>query len=157
MAAVFVCTIGPGMETWAKRVSGEEPVFGYIADTVASLAAENLSNALHDRIGAAAAARGWKATNRYSPGYCDWPVSDQHLVFSLLPDGFCGITLTDSALMIPVKSVSGIIGVGPGVRRLEYSCDRCGMKDCTYRSVRSRRSTVGSRRKGVITPKGNAT
>ena len=76
---------------------------------------------------------GWSLTNRYSPGYCDWPVSDQHNLFSLLPAGFCGITLTSSALMVPVKSLSGVIGVGSGVKRGAYQCSICDLKDCYRR------------------------
>jgi hypothetical protein len=39
-------------------------------------------------------------------------VAEQHKLFSLLPPGICGITLSDSALMHPIKSVSGITGIG---------------------------------------------
>ncbi|MCK7538940.1 MAG: hypothetical protein MZV63_52410 [Marinilabiliales bacterium] len=46
-------------------------------------------------------------TNRFSPGYCGWDVAEQHKLFSFFKDNFCGITLTESALMNPVKSVSG--------------------------------------------------
>lgn len=70
--------------------------------------------------------RGWKHTNRYSPGYCGWHVSEQQKLFSLFPVASpCGIQLTDSSLMIPIKSVSGIIGVGSHVRKLEYTCGLC--------------------------------
>jgi hypothetical protein len=77
---------------------------------------------------------GWSSTNRYSPGYCDWHVAEQHSLFSLLPEGFCGITLTPSALMVPIKSISGIIGLGPDVQRGEYQCSICELKDCFRRS-----------------------
>ena len=76
---------------------------------------------------------GKKITNRFSPGYCGWNVSEQHKLFSLLPGNFCGIRLTESALMDPVKSVSGIIGIGPDVRRMPYTCSLCDMKNCIYR------------------------
>ena len=52
------------------------------------------------------------STNRYSPGYCGWHVSEQHKFFAFLPQNYCGIELSDSALMKPVKSVSAIIGIG---------------------------------------------
>jgi len=72
-------------------------------------------------------------SNRYSPGYCGWPVSDQHILFSLFPEGFCGIELNGSALMTPLKSVSGVIGIGPALRREEYDCGICDMQDCVRR------------------------
>jgi hypothetical protein len=134
--AVFVCTIGPALEAEAAALmrSGD-PALGFVVDCVASAYAERTAAVLHDRIAARSAREGGGVTNRYSPGYCTWPVAEQHLLFSLLPPGFCGITLTESALMLPVKSVSGIIGVGSGVRRNPYRCDRCGVADCTHRSI----------------------
>ena len=136
-AAIFVCTIGPAMETWSKQLmKAGDPSTSYFVDTVASVTAEATANLLHDHIGNKMRTLGMNFTNRYSPGYCNWSVSEQHLLFSLLPQNFCGIMLTDSALMIPIKSVSGIIGVGKDVRWQNYLCDSCGVKDCTYRSKR---------------------
>ncbi len=140
-AALFVTTIGPSMEEWSRQLlKGDEPALGYIADVAASTAAETVTNLLHDHIGEKMRSLGLNITNRYSPGYCNWSVSEQHLLFSLLPENFCGVTLSESALMHPIKSVSGIIGIGPDVKWKDYICDRCGVKDCTYRATRRRES-----------------
>lgn len=136
-AALFICTIGPAMETWAKKLSSEgDAALSYIVDTVASVTEEQAVDVLHDHIATHMKMKGLKITNRYSPGYCNWSVSEQHLLFSFFPPDFCGITLTESALMVPIKSVSGIIGIGAAVKRVDYTCDKCGVKDCTYRSIR---------------------
>jgi hypothetical protein len=74
-----------------------------------------------------------KITNRYSPGYCGWDVSDQHKLFSLLPNNFCGIKLTENALMIPIKSVSAVIGIGKNVERKDYQCSICEIEFCYKR------------------------
>lgn len=134
---LFVTTIGSEMEKWSKQllINGD-PVMGYLVDMIASLTVESVTDYLHDYIGELMHKKGLKITNRYSPGYCNWAVSEQHLLFSLLPPNFCGITLTESALMIPIKSISGIIGVGHQVKRKEYICEKCGVKDCTYRAKR---------------------
>jgi hypothetical protein len=66
-------------------------------------------------------------------------VAEQHALFALLPPQFCGISLGESALMHPVKSVSGIIGVGPEVKYSDYLCDVCNVSDCTYRRYHERR------------------
>lgn len=136
-AAVFACTIGPGLEQWARQVMhGGDPALGYIGDTVASAVAEAVADRLHDHIGREMARNGWHITNRYSPGYCNWSVVEQHRLFALLPAHFCDITLGESALMQPMKSVSGIVGVGPEVKYADYLCDVCGVRDCTSRSLR---------------------
>jgi hypothetical protein len=74
-------------------------------------------------------------TNRFSPGYCGWNVKDQFTLFSFFPEKFCGIELTDSALMVPVKSVSGIIGLGENVQKKAYPCDVCTMQNCYRRGI----------------------
>jgi len=68
---------------------------------------------------------GLKITNRYSPGYCGWVTSEQHKLFALLPKDICSIRLTESSLMLPIKSVSGFIGIGPNVRFNPYTCQLC--------------------------------
>jgi hypothetical protein len=45
----------------------------------------------------------------------------------------CGVRLTDSSLMVPIKSVSGIIGIGEKVRKLDYTCGLCDFKQCYKR------------------------
>jgi len=136
-AALFLCTIGSGMEMWSKQLlSDGNPTMSYFVDTVASVTVESVTNLLHERIGQKMNEHGLKITNRYSPGYCNWSVAEQQLLFSLLPENFCSVTLTESSLMLPIKSTSGIIGIGEAVEWKEYLCDKCGMKDCTYRAKR---------------------
>jgi hypothetical protein len=135
-AALFISTIGPAMETWAKKLSAEGDVaLSYLVDTVASVTEEQAVDVLHNHIEKHMNMQGFKITNRYSPGYCNWSVSEQHLLFSFFPVNFCGITLTESALMVPIKSVSGIIGIGRDVQRMDYICDKCSIQDCTYRMI----------------------
>jgi hypothetical protein len=134
-AAVFLCTIGPGPERRVRELldSGEGSE-AFIMDAVASLMAENAAETVHAAVIARAAAAGQGATERYSPGYCGWPVSDQGSLLSLLPSGACGVSLSESSLMRPLKSVSGVIGTGPGLERRGYRCAVCGRKDCPYRN-----------------------
>ncbi len=134
-AAVFTCTIGSTMENWAKEMYKRgDFTTAYIIDTIASVTVECAVDLLHHFIANQMLLREMKVTNRYSPGYCNWDVSEQHKLFSFLPKNFCGIVLTESALMLPVKSVSGIIGVGKDVKYTKYNCDRCGIKKCTFRA-----------------------
>lgn len=133
-AAVFLCTIGPLMELWVKQIALEAyPVKSYLADIIASTAVENAANLLHHHIKLEMKNLSLNCTNRYSPGYCNWSVQEQQKLFSFFPKNFCGVQLTDSSLMIPIKSISGIIGIGSGVKYTEYICDKCGVKDCSHR------------------------
>jgi len=136
--AVFVCTAGEGISEWSKRVLSADPLNGLIADILGSVVVEAAMEAIHQKLSDEATQAGLKNTNRYSPGYCGWHVSEQHKLFSLLPKDICDIRLTDTSLMLPIKSVSGFIGIGPNVRFNPYTCDLCEATHCVYRFKKSR-------------------
>ncbi len=136
--AVFLSSIGPLMEQWSSQFMSEGDMMrGYIVDAIASDVVGRTSEWLERQIAGHVKPRGWKVTNAYSPGYCDWSVSDQHALFSFFPENFCGVTLTPSALMIPIKSLSGIMGLGPDVKRGAFQCSICDLKDCFRRREES--------------------
>ena len=107
-------------------------------DTMGSLVAEKSMDFIQSELEKQVLPEGMKITNRYSPGYCNWPVDDQKQLFSLLPANACDISLSASCLMVPIKSVSGIIGIGKNVRKSSYSCDICNNLTCIYRKVKSK-------------------
>ena len=133
-AALFICTAGPvvGEKSRDSMKSGDL-LKGYVYDVIGSEVVEAAADMMQEELKAEAAARGKKITNRFSPGYCGWDVAEQHKLFSFFKDNFCGITLTESALMNPVKSVSGLIGIGEHVRYSPYQCHLCDDKNCIYR------------------------
>jgi len=134
----FVATAGPGPEKMAKTLMEEAQYLeAYITDLIASTLAEATAQYVHDHIKETWAAKGLKISNRYSPGYCGWKVDEQQKLFSLFPEGSCGITLSSSSLMSPIKSVSAFVGVGPDVSFRDYTCELCSMKDCTFRKTRT--------------------
>jgi hypothetical protein len=134
-AALFICTAGPGVGEMSRRLMKEGDLLkGYVYDVVGSEVAENAADRMQEELKNEAAARGKKMTNRFSPGYCGWDVAEQHKLFSFFRENFCGITLTESALMNPVKSVSGIIGLGTKVKYSPYQCHVCEDKNCIYRN-----------------------
>jgi len=133
MIAVFVCTAGEGISQWSKQRIPDDPLKGFIADIVGSVVVESAIDVIQRKLNSEMKGKGLKITNRYSPGYCGWPTAEQFKLFHLLPDKICGIQLTDSALMLPIKSVSGFIGIGAYVRFYPYTCQLCDMSHCVYR------------------------
>jgi hypothetical protein len=136
--AVFLSTAGKEIGTRTRKAMAEgDPLTGYIYDIIGSIvvdaAADRMQSILEEKVISA----GKKITNRYSPGYCGWDVSEQHKLFRLVHDNFCGIRLTDSALMDPEKSISGIIGIGESVRYNGHTCSLCDMKECAFREVKT--------------------
>jgi hypothetical protein len=141
--AIFLCTAGEEIGIRSRIAMQERDMLrGYVFDVIGSEAVEAAADLMQTDLEKAANSIGLKITNRYSPGYCDWNVAEQHKLFKLLPDNFCGINLTDSALMDPEKSVSGLIGIGENVKFNPYTCGMCDMKDCIYRKTKDKSKKI---------------
>ncbi|MGB2868089.1 MAG: vitamin B12 dependent-methionine synthase activation domain-containing protein [Bacteroidota bacterium] len=138
--AVFVCTAGEAVAEKSKQCITEGDLLtGYVVDSFGSLVVETamdrLQNILQDQL----IAGGLKMTNRYSPGYCGWDVAEQKKVFGLLPEHCCGVELSSSCMMNPIKSVSGIIGIGRSVKFRPYACEICNATSCVYKHLHLKR------------------
>jgi len=133
--AFFACTAGKGIDELSRRLMGQgELIEGYMVDTIGTIIVETAMDKIQQSLAAEMKEKQLKTTNRYSPGYCNWDVAEQHKLFQLFPEDFCGISLTEGALMNPVKSVSGIIGIGKEVRFNQYTCNFCDLVDCVHRN-----------------------
>lgn len=139
--AFFVATSGVEFERFQRDLEKEGDMLRvFIADSMGSVIAEKTADIMERWLQIYINAKGWKHTNRFSPGYCGWHVSQQQMLFSLLGvKEPCGVHLTDSSLMIPIKSVSGVIGLGPKVRKLEYTCGLCDYSKCYKRRLRTKK------------------
>ncbi|HBE42239.1 MAG TPA: hypothetical protein DDW27_13710 [Bacteroidales bacterium] len=136
--AVFLCTAGeePAIRSGRAMMEGDL-LKGYVYDIIGSELVGAAAELLQNELDRSVTVSGLKTTNQFNPGYCGWNVTEQHKLFRLIPDNFCGIRLTESALMDPVKSASGFIGIGKNVKRVPYTCSFCGMTDCFYRRGRT--------------------
>ena len=133
---LFAVTAGPGPENLARELMIQGAYLeGFIADLIGTAIVEWVADQVHQTIREQAAIRGLKVTNRYSPGYCSWDVKEQQKLFRLIPPESCGIKLTESSLMTPIKSVSGIIGIGSKVSFSPNSCSLCPMTTCSFRRI----------------------
>jgi hypothetical protein len=131
---LFIATAGKGIEQESHRfLHGNDPLMGYIYDVLGSLTVESALERFLNGMEENFLKTELKTTNPYSPGYCGWPVSDQQKLFALFGNNSCGIRLSESCLMDPIKSISGIIGIGKNVTKQPYSCAICDSKNCLYR------------------------
>jgi len=134
----FIITAGKGIEQWMQQCMQHQDTYSsYVIDVLGSEMVDLAGIQLQNLVERQKAIAGLSITDMYSPGYCNWPVSDQEVIFSLFPEGCCGITLTESLLMDPIKSISGIMGVGKKVgRNRENYCSHCNHNDCIYKNRR---------------------
>ncbi len=134
--AAFCVTVGSKISECSRQAMRDgDPVRAWALDAVGSWGAERMADLVHTRI----VARGNafvegdtrnvssltparhlaildeqdRVSVRYSPGYCGVELEAQRVLFLLVDAAAIGVSLTDSCLMQPEKSVSGLIGLGP--------------------------------------------
>jgi hypothetical protein len=135
-AIIFAMTIGDYLEQISAQLSQNNMVLqSTVLDAIGSGAVEKFAAIFQETVNEMAAARRMVASRRFSPGYCDWDVSQQTIIFDALGDDTAGVELTANMLMMPRKSISGIIGIGQPGRDIEkYNpCTTCGKRDCPGR------------------------
>ncbi len=110
--ALFIFTLGrPLSDKIQKLIQEKDYPLGFVLDIIASGSAERATIIQEKRFEKANTGRENKAL-LYSPGYCGWHVSAQKKIFEYLNPEQIGITLNNSFLMTPLKSVSGILVAG---------------------------------------------
>lgn len=141
--ALFLCTAGEQIGEVSRQLIAEKDFLkGYIYDVAGSEIVEAAADIMQKKLMEKMQLEGLLITNRFSPGYCGWNVSEQHKLFQLIPENFCGIRLTESALMVPIKSISGIIGIGRNVKFNPYTCSLCDFENCLYRKLKETRPAI---------------
>lgn len=135
--ALFAGTVGEPICARIRTLfaEGEAPL-GLLLDAVASEAAATLADELGETLVAGGDGAGL-AVLAYSPGYCGWPVTGQRELFARLAPTDAGISLSESALMAPVKSVSGVlVAAPPEAHRFRPGfdfCEACADRTCLDR------------------------
>lgn len=144
--AFFITTAGATLEQLTGEARRRNDLLQeYVYDIIGSEIAEAAASGLEDHLREEAIKEGKNISMRFSPGYCGWELTDQKKFFSFFPANFCGVSLTESCLMRPVKSVSGIIGIGTGSFRKTYRCNICNDQYCIYRSRNQSPESTGKK------------
>jgi len=134
--AVFLATIGKHLEETARRLADDGFVLrAAVLDAIGSDAVGRVADFVQARVKEIAENQGLVISPRFSPGYCDWDITQQQTLFRAVDGDSAGVRLTKGCLMVPRKSISGIIGIGPPHRGVErYNpCRTCHKRDCRGR------------------------
>lgn len=135
---VYAATAGREFEDYCRSLEAAGDIArAFFADIIGSAIAESTGELLYDEVVKLCGDMGMQMSNTYCPGNCGWDVMDQHALFKLLPPEPCGIELTESGLMVPVKSISGIIGAGREMKKSPSRCAICKRKNCHMRKYNS--------------------
>jgi len=140
---LFAFTLGARIGGEIKRLfASDDFALGSLLDAVASLAADQAGRVAEEWLERQSPEQKKNALTRallYSPGYCGWHISGQEKLFARLRPGKIGITLNESFLMNPLKSISGVLVAGPAVIH-QFSevypfCDHCKSPTCRERGM----------------------
>ena len=134
--AVFVATIGSRFEEMTYRLADEGSILqAAVLDAIGSDIIEKVADSVQDRIRELAGTQGFVISQRFSPGYCDWDIGQQKMVFRAVSKNSTVVRLNRQCLMLPRKSISGIIGIGLSDSGVEHynPCKTCNKSDCPGR------------------------
>ncbi len=111
---LFAATIGTEIDRLIKRYSTLSPAKALIFQAIGAERVEALCDLFCKEIKEDASLRGFDSKPRYSPGYGDLGIEIQKDFFGILDcPRRIGVSLSDSMLMTPSKSVTAIIGLKP--------------------------------------------
>lgn len=129
-AYILAATTGFDVQRLIERNSIISPLKGIVTDCVGSAAIEAFCDKINLSFENADFLR-----PRFSPGYGDLPIECQNNIANFLNTSKnIGLSLTDSLMMTPVKSVTAIIGIGKEKNRCTGpGCMKCSGTNCPYR------------------------
>lgn len=135
---IFAATVGLGIDRYIARTQRLSPLKALVAQALGAERIECLCNKFCADIKKEIQSENLFLTRRYSPGYGDLPLETQTEIFKLLDcNRQIGISLNESLLMTPSKSVTAIMGLKDSDDKSEscisQKCDTCNKTDCTYR------------------------
>ncbi len=132
---LFAATTGLALDRLTARYGRISPSKALLLQAIGAERIEALCDAFCDNIRLKALDAGLHTVPRFSPGYGDFPLQIQRDIFRVLDcSRKIGLTLNESLLMSPSKSVTAIIGLGPCSGSGPCTgCSHCGKTDCIYR------------------------
>ena len=124
-------TLGSRVDAAIRRLALGSVAEGAAAQAVAAALIESYC----DEVQAKFDTGGLAQRPRFSPGYGDWDLAEQRLIFPVLNCAkLIGLTLTDGCMMAPSKSVTAVIGLSDDVQCVWNKCMTCGNINCPYRA-----------------------
>jgi len=132
---LFAATVGLGIDRLIKRCGTESMADAMFLQAIGTERIETLCREFCDDLKREEAAEQRYLRPRYSPGYGDVPLTLQHDVFRVLDcSRQIGISLSDSLLMTPSKSVTAIVGIGKKQCTPHGElCSYCDLEGCPFR------------------------
>lgn len=131
-AMFALATLGEALDEELRKTGSLLDTF--VLDAVASELAEIVADMVEEAWKNEASLACREGSLRMSPGYCDWPLVGQDVIFTALDASAIGVRLTPRYLMVPSKSVSSAAVVASHVPLLA-PCVTCPKAECLFRRM----------------------
>jgi len=135
--AAVVSTIGPRLEKQVTDYSKNSAALrGMILDGIGSTAVDMVTPEVLRRLANEVSSRGYEISSPVNPGMPGFPLTEQWNLLGLVNADEIGVSLTPSGILVPRKSVSMVIGIGPKMTRWTQAevCARCSLREsCHYK------------------------
>lgn len=130
---LFSATLGVQADRMLAKYMKLDIVKAAVFQSAAAAFIEDYCDNCQEKLERELAAEGLHTKPRFSPGYGDLPLAYQQQFLDII-DGNkrLGISLTESNLMLPEKSVTAFIGIS-NIRSAGSKCEACEEKNCRYR------------------------
>lgn len=124
---IFCATLGAPIDLLIRQWELRDMAFAATLDACASSAVESLCNSIEAVLRDECAEKGLFLTDRFSPGYEDLPLSIQKAFCSDLDTARkIGVTVTESGLLLPRKSVTALVGIADKPQKSRVAgCKAC--------------------------------
>ena len=133
VVAPYVATCGIEVEEWSQSFKGN--MFEqFVADAIKEMCLGAAREKLYEEVQTEYFDDD-KSISSLNPGSLNkWPITGQKPLFSMLGDvtGDIGVVLSESMMMLPTKSISGIIFQKD---KAYHNCQLCPRTDCPSRSA----------------------
>ena len=132
---LFAATLGSQVDVLLHRYNMIQMSKAVVMQAASVAMLETFCDEQNEKLKEEYQEKGWYLRPRFSPGYGDFPLECQKQIAPALELGKrIGVTLTDSLLMAPSKSVTAVIGVSRLPRNCTvHGCEVCAKRDCAYR------------------------
>lgn len=136
-AYIFASTIGIALDRLIARYGTVSPAKALVLQALGAERIENLCDTFNKEISDEAKKAGQTIRPRFSPGYGDFALEYQKDIFQALDcSRKIGLSLNESLMMSPTKSVTAIIGVGKNICEDKSGCEVCPISDCAFRRIK---------------------
>ncbi len=134
-AAIFAATLGPRADLLIQKYNKLDMSKAVILQSCAATVIEAYCDEQQDAIQAQAENQNLYLRPRFSPGYGDFPLTYQKELLAVLDcQKRIGLTVMDSLILAPSKSVTAVIGLTEEATTCHINrCMTCQAKNCPFR------------------------